>query len=321
MAKKIDESKIENKRLWKLMCERGIEDVSALAKEIYDYIDFRCPADKPDKSSDTTSYDYKRYEKNKELAQKKITKNLYDISSLDSNYLLAYCKFFKCSADYLLGLIDLPTHKDTDINKETGLSKDAIDILEEDKNLHFPYALTAINFLLAKDDYIDDKRKLFRLILQYILLSQNIKSYYECDVSKMENKEIDLCDEYGKSIGPVPLDKMSNVFLLSINEILSKLKDNIAKNQSRQKPTLFDILDDMIFDLIRIQDVYENIDGFNFDIDNLSVMNRRFEENKKRLIYLYNCRSINDIDFKSFLKEYPQYNNHHIELLKETLNF
>ena len=43
--------------------------------------------------------------------------------------MLAYCKFFHCSADYLLGLIEMPTHAETDIHAETGLSTEAIEQL------------------------------------------------------------------------------------------------------------------------------------------------------------------------------------------------
>lgn len=54
-----------------------------------------------------------------------------DFKGTNGKYLLAYCKFFHCSADYLLGLIEMPTHTETDIHAETGLSTEAIERLIE----------------------------------------------------------------------------------------------------------------------------------------------------------------------------------------------
>lgn len=52
-----------------------------------------------------------------------------DCKETSGKYILAYCKFFHCSADYLLGLIEMPTHTETDIHAVTGLSTDAIKLL------------------------------------------------------------------------------------------------------------------------------------------------------------------------------------------------
>lgn len=49
-----------------------------------------------------------------------------DFKGTNGKYMLAYCKFFHCSADYLLGLIEMPTYTKTDIHAETGLSAEAI---------------------------------------------------------------------------------------------------------------------------------------------------------------------------------------------------
>lgn len=71
-----------------------------------------------------------------DIVRKEVTKDLTASDCRNSKYLYAYCLCFGCSADYLLGFIDLPTHVDTDIYKETGLSKDAIEMLrfwKEDK--------------------------------------------------------------------------------------------------------------------------------------------------------------------------------------------
>lgn len=52
-----------------------------------------------------------------------------DFKKTSGEYMLAYCKFFHCSADYLLGLIDMPTHAKTNIHAKTGLSTEAIEQL------------------------------------------------------------------------------------------------------------------------------------------------------------------------------------------------
>lgn len=314
-----DDMALFKNRLWKLMEKKGIFSANELARQL-------CRANLVKvKIKDEELYLDENEVMRKEVDStvRKIQTHLKsdDTAKLQGEFVTAYCTFFGCSADYLFGNIECTTKEKQICQDLTGLSEDAIEILEKDKNSPFPYALTAINFLLKKDNFLDDKRELLNLILQYILLSQNIKSYDECGVSKVESKEISLCDEYGNAAGSVPIDKMSNIFLLSINEILSKLKNNISETQMRKKPTVYKILDDMLFDVIRMQDIYENIDGFNFDIDELSVMNRRFEENRKRLVCLFHCRNINDIDFKGFLKEYPQYNSRQIDLLKERLYF
>ncbi len=49
-----------------------------------------------------------------------------DCTNVSVAWIKCYCDFFNCSADYLLGYIDLPTHQNTDVQKVTGLSDDAI---------------------------------------------------------------------------------------------------------------------------------------------------------------------------------------------------
>lgn len=47
----------------------------------------------------------------------------------EGKWLKAYCDYFKCSADYLFGYIELPTHEKNNIKNHTGLSENAIDKL------------------------------------------------------------------------------------------------------------------------------------------------------------------------------------------------
>ena len=306
-------------RLWKLMENSGVFTAKGLAKKLYKEKLVIV------KHRDTTEYPYKRSKADAAIGsiEKKIQTHLNsdDTSKLQGEYAKAYSTFFHCSTDYLFGNIECTTHQKQICKDLTGLAEDAIDILIESNNSYVPYAVSTINFLLEKDSHINDKLELLRLIPQYILSSQNIKSFDECGVPRMENKNIALRDEYGTALGLVPVDKMANIFLLSINELLSKLKNSISTKQLRKTPSIFEILDDMLFDLIRMEEIRNNLDGFNFDIDNLSRMDRRFNENKKRLVYLYDCDNINDIDFKEFKTKYPQYSDADINLLKDMLDF
>lgn len=315
-----DDLSLFRNRLWKLMSDKGINTAKALAIQLLENnlveTEIRYKKDKVLSEKDIQG-------RKIDTTKKKIEKHLNSDSALDlqGEFAIAYCTFFKCSADYLFGFIPLETHGKTDCSKLTGLRDDAIDMLIKNNNSYFPFIVSTINFLLENDKYIDDKVELLRLISHYVLLSKNIKSYNECGVSQMENKTISLCDEYGTATGIVPVDKMSNIFLLSINEILTRLRDNISQSQSLKRPSIFDILDDMLFDLLRMEDIRQSIHGFNFDIDELSRIQRRFKENKKRLIYLYGCDNINDIDFKKFRSEHPSYSDEDIKLLQEELDF
>lgn len=135
--KKLNIEKITNNRLWKLMKDNDITDCKPFARllidgEFYTFDNFG------DKSADSTSNEYKQYYKNVDTLSKTITHCLYDNCYKKDDLLIACCRFFKCSADYLLGFINLPTHADTDIHNKTGLNKESIQTLREiqksDKN-------------------------------------------------------------------------------------------------------------------------------------------------------------------------------------------
>lgn len=51
-------------------------------------------------------------------------------SGLSVEWLKRYCDFFHCSSDYLLGYISQTTHETTDIQEKTGLSENAINVLQ-----------------------------------------------------------------------------------------------------------------------------------------------------------------------------------------------
>ena len=75
----------------------------------------------------------KNYRNDVDIVYKELCNDLKskNCNNSKANYIIAYCKYFMCSADYLLGLIDLPTYADTDVNKETGLNVKSIQTLRD----------------------------------------------------------------------------------------------------------------------------------------------------------------------------------------------
>lgn len=108
-----------------------------------------------------TSPENKDYRNDIDIVYKELCSDLKseNCNTSKANYIMAYCKYFGCSADYLLGFIDLPTHADTDIYKETGLEKDAINTLSILKEFNKDYdqyrkpvELEALNFIMKDSE-------------------------------------------------------------------------------------------------------------------------------------------------------------------------
>lgn len=117
-----------------------------------------------------------------DIVRKEVTKNLKDYDCRNSKFLYAYCIMFECSADYLLGFIDLPTHVDTDIYNETGLNEESIQTLREiqlsDKNENsitiFPKNL--YNKMINNEKMTPEESEEFERILSNTP-EENIKPY------------------------------------------------------------------------------------------------------------------------------------------------
>lgn len=116
---------------------------------------------------------------------KRIKADLYntDFKEMSGKYILAYCKFFHCSADYLLGLIEMPTHAETDIHAETGLSTEAIDrLIEWNKKTKLPRSDSYHNSILFISDLLECCG------VQSVALAQNVYNYLLCKkISETEN--------------------------------------------------------------------------------------------------------------------------------------
>lgn len=80
-----------------------------------------------------SSDDYDTQNKNRDSARKRIEEHRKadSASNVSGFWLKVYCDYFHCSADYLFGYIEMPTHAETDIHAKTGLSAEAIERLME----------------------------------------------------------------------------------------------------------------------------------------------------------------------------------------------
>ena len=94
--------------------------------------------------------------KQRDNVRKRIDEHLKldSASNVSGVWLHRYCNYFKCSSDFLFGLIDLPKHSHTDIQKETGLSESSIKLLNSfttyQKGLE---RLAIIDYLLKNSDF------------------------------------------------------------------------------------------------------------------------------------------------------------------------
>ena len=131
-----DNMSLFKNRLWKLMDKKGIDSAPGLAAALHD----KCliKVNSREKRRRKTFRHWKKTAWNKSH-WKEIQRHLNSDSCerLQGEFVIAYCKFFGCSADYLFGKIECSTHEKQICHNLTGLSEDAIDILEAEKNSLF----------------------------------------------------------------------------------------------------------------------------------------------------------------------------------------
>ena len=115
------------KKLMGLMCESGYDTAPKLARKLYDSGVVKVkPRNGKYEDDDGT-------EQRKNAigsVQKKIEKHLKsEICDIQGEFIIAYSRFFQCSADWLLGFTDVrtPNIEVRQICEKTGLSEAAVD--------------------------------------------------------------------------------------------------------------------------------------------------------------------------------------------------
>lgn len=163
--------------------------------------------------------------------------NLNSSESLTTLYIAEYCNFFHCSADYLLGYIDYPTHSDTDIGKETGLSLSAIASIKRINNSWDSIEGEVFDFILKDSNVFLDLLKWISIYIDNpytIPVTKNPQTgaYERCGYVVNGENAISLgqetLDNKGnpgyKQIG-VGVDILESHAMLKIQEILMNWKN------------------------------------------------------------------------------------------------
>ena len=134
--------------------------------------------------SGTTEYDTCR-KKSRTITEHLKLEDIQKEASLSAKYIADYCEILHCEPDYLFGYIDFPTHTETNINKEIGLSDKSIETLQEwkkslekrenQKLLVRNKPTDTLNLLLS-NPFIAER--LFKSIEDYIHHDYHIPAYH-----------------------------------------------------------------------------------------------------------------------------------------------
>lgn len=158
--------------------------------------------------------------------------------------LLTLCKLYNCELGYLLCEYDCKTRENTDIQKVTGLSEDAIDKLRIMQSLNDEPTLFVLNEILSKHD------RLLDAITDYVFFPDDIQADYHLDAKSGEivPKEKFIFSIPNSTLTmsianqniPLNSDTLRNALLNSIQENLILFKRNYIfekKVDGKQKVT------------------------------------------------------------------------------------
>ena len=171
-----------------------------------------------------------------ENTRQKIARDIKKGAPIKVEFLDWYCRFFGCSADYLMGYIDTPTHEEKEIQELTGLNDGAVRTL-----LHkWPEVINALNELLADielsgsdtpEDIANTRLSLLYDLHAYLTDPGNVTSVFS---GFSDNMPVDgtvfLVGEKG-NLAAFESDKLPSILMLSIQESLQDIR---RYNQKRK---------------------------------------------------------------------------------------
>jgi len=111
----------------------------------------------------------------------------YDRCVLQGIWMDRYCRFFECSADFLMGYIDRPTHEISSVFESTGLDDNAIETLISRKQLMDSETIDPTYIDILNDELsilsriIIDEENILQQICEYVF---GVTALTCCDDSK-----------------------------------------------------------------------------------------------------------------------------------------
>lgn len=122
------------------------------------------------------------------------------VFNVDNRYLLAYCKLFNCSMDYLFDIIDepAPNAKVKDVSNKYGLSYIALDNLEKDSVIDLDESIELLEryHLLLDYDFSDDLeisiREFWNDLLESDIFFKIPELWYKMTIANYVDKQVDF---------------------------------------------------------------------------------------------------------------------------------
>lgn len=168
-----------------------------------------------------------------ENTRQKISRDIKNGSPLKVEFLDWYCRFFNCSADYLMGYIDTPTHEEKKIQELTGLKPEAVktllrkhpevimglnDLLLDIEAPGIEYKPGSISFL---------KRGLLYRLHNYLMSPGDIKEMFTLDGDDVLNKDDVIVINTGepRTIAAFSLDMLPSLQMMQIQEVLQNIRN------------------------------------------------------------------------------------------------
>lgn len=179
-----------------------------------------------------------------ENARQKITRDIENEFPVKAEFLDWYCRYFGCSADFLMGYIDTPTHEEKVLKDLTALSDASCRALLKKEgaiiralDLLLPDIQKVRSYDPIRNENIDserelDKYNLFGHISSY-LTSKEAKSVSSGFSGSIETEGVILFSDESGNLTALDPRKISAVLMLQIQEELQRIRDDIQnKNKA-----------------------------------------------------------------------------------------